>query len=817
MALPNGIASGDTTQNSTILWTRSDRLGEVSFEYSTDPNFATIIGTAIANVTDTDVPVKVELTNLNPGTQYYYRVTDADNITLIGEFDTAAEIGNNAGLRFGVSGDWQGELSPYVSILNVRDRNLDFFVQMGDTIEADSESPILPGVTQAQTLAEFRTKHEEIYSERYGLNPWVDLRASTTVYGTWDDHDLTNDFAGGSTPQLSPQKQDIFRNDAGANADFVNDTQVFDDALEAFQDYKPLRDEFYGETGDPRTANEQKLYRYNTFGSDAASYVLDVRSFRDQPLPFLPETASEEEIEAYLQAAFEPGRTLLGEAQKEQFKNDLLAAEESGITWKFVMSTVPMQNFGIPTAGERWEGFAAERTEILSFIEENDINNVVFITGDFHGHVVNNVTYQEEFGGEQIETGVFDVMIGPVGIQLTVPFLEPPFNETFAAPFGVATVGFTPASLLAEQGKSREEYLALTDRDAQNQYVREILDYRTETLFGYDPIGLENSPIDAELLQGSYIQAHNYGWTEFEIDPQTQALTVTTYGVEPYSQAELEANPETITSREPELLNQFQVFATEETETVFGSPEADELDAAIDDNFDGNLDLVFTGGGEDLVDASQNGTGRSRIYSGSDRDELIAGRRDRLFGGEGNDILDASVGEGGNRLYGGVGDDELVVKVSDRAFAGEGDDTLEASLSEGNNRLYGGDGDDSFFLGTDDILAGGAGADKFFVQTGGGNTITGGEDADRFWIATSGTLLDLSEDPNTITDFEVGTDVIGFGGVFDNLSGFDDLTFSENNGNTTVSFGNINLAILEDVTANELSAANFVFDPGLIV
>jgi hypothetical protein len=78
-------------------------------------------------------------------------------------------------------------------------------------------------------------------------------------------------------------------------------------------------------------------------------------------------------------------------------------------------------------------------------------------------------------------------------------------------------------------------------------------------LFGYDPIGLENSPIDATLLQGEYIAAHTYGWTEFEIAPETGQLIVTTYGVEPYTEADLLANPDPILNAEPFIVSQFQV------------------------------------------------------------------------------------------------------------------------------------------------------------------------------------------------------------------------------------------------------------------
>ncbi|MGF1512444.1 MAG: alkaline phosphatase D family protein [Elainellaceae cyanobacterium] len=565
--LPNGVASGDVTTDAAVLWTRSVIPGDVLFELSTDAAFSAIVAAQTETVDDPLVPIKTELVDLAPATQYFYRVTDRVGEMEAGQFRTAVSLSTYSGLRFGVSGDWQGELSPYPAIGNVPERDLDFFVQMGDTVEADSESAALPGVTQAQTLEEFRIKHAEIYAERFGVNNWAALRAATPVYATWDDHEITNDFAGGAAPADSPQEDQIF---GDAEIGFVNDTPVFEDALTAFQDYKPLRDLFYGETGDERTANEQQLYRFNTFGRDAATYTLDLRSFRDAPLPFISEAAPEEDIQAYLKSAFEPGRTLLGEAQLEQFKQDLLAAETAGITWKFVFSTVPIQNFGVPVAGERWEGYAAERAELLGFISENDIDNVVFVTGDFHGNVVNNVTYQAFFDGPQIPTDVVDVMIGPVGIQLTVPFLPEPFNETFAAPFGPATVAFTPPALLEAQGKSQAEYLSLTGVDAQNQYVREIVDARLTPL-GFDPIGLEDSDIDATLLQGEYIAAHHYGWSEFAIDPATQALTVTTYGVEPYTEAALLADPD-IALRVPEVRSQFAIAPADFEDAASGDP-----------------------------------------------------------------------------------------------------------------------------------------------------------------------------------------------------------------------------------------------------
>lgn len=138
-----------------------------------------------------------------------------------------------------------------------------------------------------------------------------------------------------------------------------------------------MRDEFYQNTGENSIDGERKLYRFNTFGNDAASFILDTRSFRDQGLE--PVTnPTEETINQFLSSSFNSERTLLGNSQLEDLKNDLLQAENNDITWKFVMVSEPIQNLGTALASDRFEGYAAERTELLKFI---DNNNTDFVSG----------------------------------------------------------------------------------------------------------------------------------------------------------------------------------------------------------------------------------------------------------------------------------------------------------------------------------------------------------------------------------------------------------------------------------------------------
>ncbi len=240
----------------------------------------------------------------------------------------------------------------------------------------------------------------------------------------------------------------------------------------------------------------------------------------------------------------------------------------------------------------------------------------------------------------------------------------------------------------------------------------------------------------------------------------------------------------------------------EAVQPTFGGLESDVFEL-----FDtSNQDLIFAGAGDDLVDASQATTGGNRLLGGTGLDELFAGYRDRVSGGTGDDILDASAGLGNNRLYGGEGNDELFAGESDRLFAGSGDDLLDATNSSSHNYLYGQDGNDTFFLGSGDRLLGGDGDDAFFVTNGGDNLITGGAGADAFWIATG----ELITTTNTITDFELDEDVIGVAGI--GATSIDDLELNQVGNDAVISFSGFELATLLNTQASDLAAdGTFVF------
>lgn len=528
--LPNGVSSGDVAQTSAVLWTRSTLTGNLTFEYQESVNGT--LRSVNVTVVDPTVPVKITVTDLLPGTAYDYRAVDSGGFSAGGRFRTPAPVGVKAGLHFGVTGDWRGELAPYPAVSNVPSAGLELLVKFGDTIYSDYPSPDL-NQPQALTLSDYRIKHNEVYSTRYGLNTLADLQGVTPILSMIDDHEVINDFAGGAAPGSDPR----FDN----TGNFINETQLYGNGLQAFQEYNAVRDEYFGATADPRTAGKRKLYRARTFGGDAALFMLDARSFRDTELPPVVNPFDPLQIQAFLIGAFNPARTMVAQAQLQELFQDLTAAQAAQVTWKFVLVPEPIQNFGVLGASDRYEGYAAERSAILNFINTNQIRNVVFVTADIHGTLVNNLTYQAGPGQPQIPTKAFEISTGSVA---------------FDAPFGPTVVDIARAAGLISNAQYAF-YLSLP-RASKDAFVANLVNAQLQPL-GYDLVGLQGSPIDATLLQGSYTPTHTFGWTEFEIDQATQVLCVTTWGIDPYTEAELNGNPAAITARVPEIVSRFCV------------------------------------------------------------------------------------------------------------------------------------------------------------------------------------------------------------------------------------------------------------------
>lgn len=214
------------------------------------------------------------------------------------------------------------------------------------------------------------------------------------------------------------------------------------------------------------------------------------------------------------------------------------------------------------------------------------------------------------------------------------------------------------------------------------------------------------------------------------------------------------------------LLN--PIFGTDGEDRLSGTSAADVLFGGASQDFffggKGN-DLIYTGSGTDYVRAGAGDDtllgedGDDRLWGDNGNDLIYGGiGRDRIYGGADDDTMyggdDADIGIGGSgndSLYGGLGNDAMRGGIGDdRLWGDDGDDRISGDA--GDDKLYGGIGDNT--------LIGGSGNDIIHLDNG-VNIATGGAGSDVFIFQNGG----ATDAENVITDFQLGTDTIQFGGV----------------------------------------------------
>ena len=211
-------------------------------------------------------------------------------------------------------------------------------------------------------------------------------------------------------------------------------------------------------------------------------------------------------------------------------------------------------------------------------------------------------------------------------------------------------------------------------------------------------------------------------------------------------------------------------------------------------------DQISGGGGDDLI---TGGAGNDTINGDAGGDELRGNSGDDIVrGGAGDD--DIFGGGGADALFGDDGDDTIVgVTGDDMIFGGDGDDNLFGRAD--NDSLDGGAGDDRLTGNSgNDTLIGGTG-DDVMVGNGGDDIFTGGQGSDVFVFLNE-------RGADVITDFELGVDRISYANrsFGEREVEFTDLELIQSGDDTIVRERGLEVT-LEGVSANDLSAADFVF------
>lgn len=396
-----GVAAGEITATSAVLWTRSNELGPVRLHVWPAPRKGMpFVQIDLRPTAARDRVVQRRVHGLRPNTRYTYMFSTPfrkSRIAAGGEFRTAPAPNDPQTIRFAFTGDADGAIDPKTgkaayNVFQVYGRMAGernhFNINLGDTIYSDSE---VGGVPPALTVPAKWGKYRQNLSYGHLRN----LRRATGLYSHWDDHEFVNDFS---------------RAEHGA--------AVYRAGVTAFRDYAPVS-----------YSSRDGLYRTFRWGKHLELFFLDERSFRSAKVATacgadLAPTAPQPVRNAFaalvpslaspvapgcLAAIADPSRTMLGARQYASFTR---AVRASTATWKVVVNEVPIQQFyALPY--DRWEGYAAERDRLLRFLQAN-VKNVLFLTTDTHANFVNEVRLSTLEPGGPVGTGMWEVVTGPV-------------------------------------------------------------------------------------------------------------------------------------------------------------------------------------------------------------------------------------------------------------------------------------------------------------------------------------------------------------------------------------------------------------------
>jgi len=283
----HGVASGDPTQNSVIIWTRltpDSQLDSLNFSYEVSKykDFSTLVHSGDAKTKkEQDYTVKIDLQNLEAGTVYYYRFKANGKISVVGRTKTISSNPNSVKMAvFSCSNYPNGYFNSYMEASKIED--LDIAVHLGDYIyeygmyESDGITPAyatknaiaigraLPSDnnTELLTLDDYRKRYA-LYRTDEGL---FALHKNVPFITIWDDHEIANDT----------YKDGAENHDSLTEGDF-NTRKLA--ALQAYFEWLPIRP--YAE------GNNEVIYRSFEFGDLLTLHMLDTRVIgRDKQLSY---------------------------------------------------------------------------------------------------------------------------------------------------------------------------------------------------------------------------------------------------------------------------------------------------------------------------------------------------------------------------------------------------------------------------------------------------------------------------------------------------------------------------------------------------
>ena len=366
-----GIASGDVTQDSVVLWTRlapeplaaDGGLGQDSIPVRWELFEDEGMRQPVMRGEEPAVPrfahsVHVDIQGLQPGREYWYRFSAGTHTSETGRTRTLpVRDGQTEAIRF-VTASCQNYTHGYfVAYDHVVADEPDFVIHLGDYIYETSY-----GVTfrshetedMPLTLDGYRRRHA-LYKTDKSLQR---AHARLPFFFTLDNHDAVIDAdPAGSALRAA--------------------------AYQAWYEHMPVRG--YGNPGDDRF----ELLRTIHAGDLIQVNLLDTRQFRDS------QYLCSNNDPAYgfgnyrerCSEIFVEQRSMLGEAQERRLTDSITNNRSA---WNVIASTSVFSPFHLGIDGKTlnftgsWDGYPANRDRVVSAIRRSNTGQAVILSGDMH-------------------------------------------------------------------------------------------------------------------------------------------------------------------------------------------------------------------------------------------------------------------------------------------------------------------------------------------------------------------------------------------------------------------------------------------------
>ena len=495
LTLPSGMATGDVTSDSAVLWSRSSGAGRMTAVLrAVDDGGAILRGRGAFERTlrgpratqASDFTAKIHAGNLPSNTRFALEISFEDDGGAAGEavrgtFRTAPDAGtyNGKGRTGGTSNGgevpsssaqsfvWTGDTAGQGWGINeeiggmrgyraMHQTRPDFFIHSGDTVYADG--PLAETVVEkdgqvwrnlvteevskvAETLDEYRGRH------RYNLMD-ANMRAmfaDVPVIANWDDHETTNNWYPGE-----------ILDDPRYTVRDVNTLAAR--GRQAWQEYMPIAEGAAswrpGTFDDGGQYQPARIYRKISRGPQLDIFCLDMRTFKS------PNTDGKEPY----------ATALLGQEQVDWLVREVSASKA---TWKVIAADLPL-GIIVPDGAVNQESLAnrdagaplgreLEIAGVLSAFKRNRVKNVVWLTADVHYCAAHH------YSPERAAFTDFD------------PFWEFVAGPIAAGSFGpnVPSIAFGPEVVFSKAGRFPGE----SPRDGGNQFFGHVqLDSDTFTV-----------------------------------------------------------------------------------------------------------------------------------------------------------------------------------------------------------------------------------------------------------------------------------------------------------------------------------------------